>query len=78
MIAVMTAKWVGDAQGTDGIYPVWIAMRRYPWLPPVDFKDAQAATGEDIMKSADRLVTIEDGNFTVADLGVCRKNCIST
>lgn len=69
MIAVMTAKWVGDAQGTDGIYSVWIAMRQYPWLPPVDFKDTQAVTGENIMKSADRLVKIEEGNVTVADLG---------
>ncbi|KAF9453587.1 Cl-channel protein [Macrolepiota fuliginosa MF-IS2] len=68
MIAVMTAKWVGDAQGIDGIYSVWIAMRRYPWLPPVDFKDTQAATGENIMKSADRLVKIEEGNVTVTDL----------
>lgn len=70
MIAVMTAKWVGDAQGTDGIYAVWIAMRRYPWLPPVDFKDSQAATGESIMKSVDRLIKIEDANATVGELGM--------
>ncbi|KXN86575.1 H(+)/Cl(-) exchange transporter 3 [Leucoagaricus sp. SymC.cos] len=69
MIAVMTAKWVGDAHGTDGIYAAWIAMRRYPWLPPVDFKDTRVATGENIMKSVDRLVKIEDGAVAVGELG---------
>lgn len=66
----MIAKWIGDAQGVDGIYSVWIAMRRYPWLPPIDFKDTYATTGEDIMKAADRLVRIEDSTVTVDDLGM--------
>jgi chloride channel 3/4/5 len=70
MIAVMIAKWIGDAQGIDGIYAVWIAMRRYPWLPPFEFKDTHATTGEDIMKAADRLVKIEDSTTTVEDLGM--------
>jgi chloride channel 3/4/5 len=69
MIVVMTAKWVGDALGTDGIYATWIAMHRYPWLPPVDFKDTRVATGESIMKTVDRLVTIKDGGTTVSELG---------
>ncbi|EKM81818.1 hypothetical protein AGABI1DRAFT_118889 [Agaricus bisporus var. burnettii JB137-S8] len=68
MIVVMIAKWIGDAQGVDGIYSVWIAMRRYPWLPPIDFKDTYATTGEDIMKAADRLVRIEDSSVSVDDL----------
>ena len=70
MIVVMTAKWVGDALGTDGIYATWIAMHRYPWLPPVDFKDFRKDTGESIMKSADSLIKIEDGAFTVSELGM--------
>ena len=70
MIVVMTAKWVGDALGTDGIYATWIAMHRYPWLPPVDFKDFRKDTGESIMKSADSLIKIEDGVFTVSELGI--------
>ena len=70
MIVVMTAKWVGDALGTDGIYATWIAMRRYPWLPPDDFKDTRKDTGESIMKSADSLVKIEDGVTTVGELGM--------
>jgi len=60
MISVMTAKWVGDAFGKDGIYSVWIAMRQYPWLPPVDYRD-KGETAAQIMTSIDRLVTIEDG-----------------
>lgn len=70
MIVVMTAKWVGDALGTDGIYATWIAMHRYPWLPPVDFKDFRQETGESIMKSADSLIKIEDGALTVSELGM--------
>ncbi|KAF8889352.1 Cl-channel protein [Infundibulicybe gibba] len=67
MICVMTSKWVGDALGTDGIYSVWIAMRQYPWLPPVDYHD-QGETGAHIMKSLDKLVVIEDERFTPIDL----------
>lgn len=70
MIAVMTAKWVGDAQGIDGIYAVWVAMRHYPWLPPVDSKDIEPLTGEGIMKGVDKLIIIEDGTMTVSDLGM--------
>lgn len=68
MICVMTSKWVGDALGKDGIYSVWIAMRRYPWLPPVDYRD-KGETGAHIMKPLDQLVVIEDESCTVADLG---------
>jgi len=67
MICVMTSKWVGDALGKDGIYSVWIAMRRYPWLPPVDYHD-KGETGAHLMKPLERLVVIEDGQCTVADL----------
>jgi chloride channel 3/4/5 len=67
----MTSKWVGDALGKDGIYSVWIAMRRYPWLPPVDYHD-KGETGAHLMKPLERLVVIEDGQCTVADLGRLR------
>lgn len=67
MICVMTSKWVGDAMGKDGIYSVWIAMRRYPWLPPVDYKD-KGETGANIMKPLAQVIVIEDGVTTVRDL----------
>ncbi|TIB92110.1 hypothetical protein E3Q16_00615 [Wallemia mellicola] len=38
MIAVMTAKWVGDAFGKEGIYDAWINHQKYTYLPQVDFK----------------------------------------
>lgn len=68
MICVMTSKWVGDALGKDGIYSVWIALRDYPWLPPVDYHD-QGETGAHIMRPIERLVLIEDETCTVLDLG---------
>lgn len=68
MVCVMTSKWVGDALGKDGIYSAWIAMRQYPWLPPVDYHD-QGETGAHIMKPLDDLVVIEDGSSTVEELG---------
>ncbi|KAJ7626366.1 Cl-channel protein [Mycena polygramma] len=68
MISVMVSKWVGDAVGKEGgIYAVWIAMRGYPWLPPVDFED-KGDTGAQIMRPLGRLVVIEDERETVADL----------
>jgi chloride channel 3/4/5 len=63
----MTSKWVGDYMGKDGIYSVWIAMRRYPWLPPVDYRD-RGETGANIMKPLSQVVVIEDGITTVAEL----------
>ncbi|KAF8196803.1 chloride channel [Mycena galopus ATCC 62051] len=70
MISVMASKWVGDAFGKDGgIYAAWIAMRGYPWLPPVDFEDRGAQdTGAQLMRPLERLVMIEDERNTVVDL----------
>jgi len=68
MISVMTAKWVGDAIGKDGIYSVWIAMRQYPWLPPVDYHD-KGETAADVMRSVQHLVVIEEGKIRLGDLG---------
>jgi chloride channel 3/4/5 len=53
--------------GKDGIYSVWIAMRRYPWLPPVDYHD-KGLTGANLMKPLSKVVVIEDGVTTVGDL----------
>lgn len=53
--------------GKDGIYSVWIAMRRYPWLPPVDYQD-KGLTGANLMKPLSQVIVIEDGVTTVGDL----------
>ncbi|KAK7056282.1 chloride channel [Paramarasmius palmivorus] len=68
MIVVMTAKWVGDALGKDGIYSVWIAMRRYPWMPPDDYHDKGETASSRLMRPVQKLVVIEDGENTVEDL----------
>ncbi|KAG6828920.1 hypothetical protein H0H92_006306 [Tricholoma furcatifolium] len=68
MICVMTSKWVGDAIGKDGIYPVWIALRKYPWLPPITYHD-KGETGENIMKPFDQLVVIDDEHLSATGLG---------
>ena len=53
--------------GKDGIYSVWIAMRRYPWLPPVDYHD-KGLIGANLMKPLSQVIVIEDGVTTVGDL----------
>ncbi|KAL6309304.1 chloride channel [Sparassis latifolia] len=70
MISVMVSKWVGDAFGKEGIYSIWIAMRQYPWLPSVEFRD-QGQTAADLMKPADHLVVIHDDGdgCTLLELG---------
>ncbi|KAF7289525.1 Chloride channel protein [Mycena chlorophos] len=69
MISVMTAKWVGDAFGKDGgIYAVWIALRGYPWLPPVDYQDKKPDIGAQLMRPVDRLVVLQDHGETVAGI----------
>ncbi|KDR80589.1 hypothetical protein GALMADRAFT_240906 [Galerina marginata CBS 339.88] len=67
MICVMTSKWVGDAMGKDGIYSVWIAMRGYPWLPPVDYRD-RGETGANLMKPLSQIIAIKEAVTTVGDL----------
>ncbi|PPQ62897.1 hypothetical protein CVT24_006295 [Panaeolus cyanescens] len=67
MICVMTSKWVGDAMGKDGIYAAWIAMRQYPWIPPVDYRDG-GEIGTNVMKPLSELVVIRDGITTLGEL----------
>ncbi|KAM5536604.1 hypothetical protein V8D89_009699 [Ganoderma adspersum] len=61
MISVMVSKWVADAFGKDGIYPMWIAMRRYPWLPAREYRD-RGETAAHVMKPATDLVVVHDGD----------------
>ncbi|KAJ3732092.1 Cl-channel protein [Lentinula guzmanii] len=67
MVGVMSAKWVGDALGEDGIYNVWIAMRQYPFIPPVDYND-RGRTAADVMRPFGTLVKIQEGHSTLKDI----------
>ncbi|KZP21056.1 Cl-channel protein [Athelia psychrophila] len=60
MISVVISKWVADAFGKDGIYGVWIAMRKYPCLPPIHYRD-KGETAAHIMTPVERLVVLQDG-----------------
>ncbi|KAH9004455.1 Cl-channel protein [Lactarius hatsudake] len=61
MISVMISKWIADALGPDGIYASWIALRRYPWLKPFEFRD-NGEVAADAMTPADKLVVLHEGS----------------
>jgi len=70
MVSVMTAKWVGEAFGKEGIYPQWIALRNYPWMPPHEYKDMdEEVTTESIMCPTAKLVVIEGITTNLGHLG---------
>jgi len=69
MVSVMTAKWVGEAFGKEGIYPQWIALRNYPWIPPHEYKDKdERLTTESVMCPVSQLVVIEGVRTTLGHL----------
>jgi len=61
MISVMISKWVADALGPDGIYASWIALRRYPWLAPFEFRD-NGEIASDAMTPVNSLIVLHDGS----------------
>lgn len=61
MISVMISKWVADALGPDGIYASWIALRRYPWLAPIEFRD-NGEIAADAMTPVDNLIVLHEGS----------------
>ena len=71
MISVMVSKWVADALGQDGIYTSWIALRRYPWLPPIEFRD-NGEIAADAMIPVKNLVVLHERS----PLGELSKDCV--
>ncbi|KLO19071.1 Cl-channel protein [Schizopora paradoxa] len=67
MISVMVAKWVGDAFGKEGIYPSWIALRNYPWIPSNEYRDG-GETASSILVPFKNLVTLEAEGLTIPQL----------
>jgi len=61
MISVMVSKWVADALGPDGIYASWIALRRYPWLAPFEYRD-KGEIAADAMTPVNNLVVLLEGS----------------
>lgn len=68
MIVVMIAKWVADSFNVGGIYSVWLAMRRYVWLPQTDFRDS-GKTCEKYLQPLGKLAVIDGRESTVRSLG---------
>ena len=60
MISVMISKWVADAFGPDGIYASWIALRQYPWLAPMEFRD-NGEIAADAMTPVNNLIVLPEG-----------------
>lgn len=70
MVSVMTAKWVGEAFGKEGIYAQWIALRNYPWMPQDEYRDKdERLTTESVMCPVSQLVVIEGTRTTFGHLG---------
>lgn len=71
MVAVMTAKWVGDYITPGGIYDAHISINGYPYL---DGKERFMHTSvcEDVMhtKRNKELKTVNDSSVTIQDLEV--------
>ena len=74
MLSVMVSKWVGDAFGKEGIYASWIALRKYPWLPPAEYKD-KGETAANVMVPAEKLVLVK-ANCTIEELGKSIETCL--
>ncbi|KAI5253094.1 hypothetical protein E4T42_03043 [Aureobasidium subglaciale] len=68
MIAVMIAKWVGDAMGKRGIYEAWIAFNEYPFLDNRDDRPIPDIPVSQIMTRTEDLVTINAEGNTIASL----------
>jgi len=71
MISVMISKWVADVLGQDGIYASWIALRRYPWLAPIEFRDG-GEIAADAMTPVNNLIVLHEGS----PLGELSQYCV--
>ncbi|GAB7351834.1 hypothetical protein MBLNU459_g2395t2 [Dothideomycetes sp. NU459] len=68
MIAVMIAKWVGDAMGKRGIYEAWIHFNTYPFLDNRDDRPIPDVPVSQIMTRLDDLVAITASGNTIQSL----------
>lgn len=68
MIAVMIAKWVGDAMGKRGIYEAWIQFHAYPFLDNRDDRPIPDVPVAQIMTRVEDLVVITAAGHTIGTL----------
>jgi chloride channel 3/4/5 len=69
MIAVMLAKWIGDAISKRGIYEAWIRLNEYPYLDNKDDTKIPHVPVSNIMTNASDMVCLDASRpYTVAEL----------
>lgn len=68
MIAVMIAKWVGDAFSRKGIYEAWINVNEYPFLNNSEETNAPDVPASQIMTRIEDLVVLTATGHTIASL----------
>lgn len=76
MIAVMIAKWVGDAIGKKGIYESWIQFQGYPFLDNKDDKAVPDVPVSQIMTRFEDLIVLAAEGNTIAGLRDVLQKCI--
>ncbi|KAJ4512853.1 chloride channel [Exophiala dermatitidis] len=69
MIAVMLAKWIGDALSPHGIYESWIHFKGYPYLESNEDADIPHVPVASIMTRIEDMTCLDGGRpYTVEDL----------
>ncbi|KAF4551550.1 Voltage gated chloride channel-like protein 2 [Elsinoe fawcettii] len=68
MIAVMIAKWVGDAIHQKGIYEAWIQLNGYPFLDNRDDRPVPDVPVSQIMTRLEDLVVLTATGHTIESL----------
>jgi chloride channel 3/4/5 len=69
MIAVMLAKWIGDAISKRGIYEAWIQLNEYPYLDNKDDTKIPHVPVSNVMTNAGDMVCLDASRpYTVAEL----------
>ncbi|KAF2228135.1 chloride channel [Elsinoe ampelina] len=70
MIAVMIAKWVGDAIHSKGIYEAWIQLNGYPFLDNRDDRPVPDVPVSQIMTRLEDLVVLTGTGHTIESLEI--------
>lgn len=68
MVAVMIAKWVGDAVNQKGIYEAWIQLNEYPFLDNRDDRPVPDVPVSQIMTRIEDLIVLTSTGHTIESL----------
>lgn len=68
MIAVMLAKWIGDAIHSRGIYESWIQLNGYPYLDQASQAPVPDVSISHLMTRSDDLISLPATGHTIGSL----------